>query len=102
MMDLSERHAASVREIIRRHLPNARVKLVGSRARGRAKPYSDIDLLFIEPGKLDPVVRARLRLAFEESDLPFKVDILEQASLAPELREQILADAIDLMMPASG
>ncbi len=100
-MDLSDRHAASVRDIIRRHLPSARVKLVGSRARGRAKPYSDIDLLFIEPDKLDPVVRARLRLAFEESDLPFKVDLLECSSLAPELREQFLADALDLMPPTS-
>lgn len=98
-MILAERHVESIRGILRTHLPDARVFLVGSRARGTAKPFSDVDLLIEDPPALEPIVRARLRVAFEESNLPYKVDLLEWSSVSPPLRAQLLECAEPLSLP---
>jgi uncharacterized protein len=72
---------ALVRRLIDRVLPGARVAVFGSRATGRARPFSDLDLLVMEPRHLTWTQRADLRDAFEASDLPFKVDVVELDSL---------------------
>jgi predicted nucleotidyltransferase len=79
-------------------LPDARVLLIGSRARGGAKPFSDVDLLFTCPPSIDPVTRARLHAAFEDSNLPYNVDLLEWDALAPSFRERLLEGA-EILMP---
>ena len=50
-----------------------RVDLFGSRARGTARPNSDIDLVL--HGPVDQATLDRLWTLFWESSLPFKVDI---------------------------
>ena len=62
-------------------MPGARVAVFGSRATGRARPFSDLELLFIQPRRLTWAQRADLRDAFESSSLPFKVDMVEADSL---------------------
>jgi len=54
----------------------ARVYVFGSRARGDAKYFSDLDLL-IEPSvALDPQLLSEIRSKLEESNLPIKVDLV--------------------------
>ncbi|MCX8097526.1 MAG: nucleotidyltransferase domain-containing protein, partial [Casimicrobiaceae bacterium] len=51
---LSPNELAEVRAILAAHLPpGARVAVFGSRASGRARPFSDLDLLIEEPAQLD-------------------------------------------------
>lgn len=50
-----------------------RVGVFGSRATGRARPNSDIDLVVY--GNVDPELEARLWTLFEDSDLAVEVDI---------------------------
>lgn len=50
-----------------RHVPNREIRVMGSRAEGRSKPFSDLDLRALE----------QLRDAFDDSNLPFAVDIIE-------------------------
>jgi uncharacterized protein len=64
----------------------------GSRATGRARPYSDLDILISSPAPLDWRARADLRDAFEASNLPFRVDVVEEARLAPSLAPRVLAE----------
>lgn len=73
---------ALVREIVQRVVPGATFGVFGSRATGRARPYSDLDLLITEPKRLSWRQRVELRDAFETSDLPFCVDVVEGATLA--------------------
>ncbi len=57
-------------------LPERRVWAFGSRATGvRLKKHSDLDLAV--EGKLTWEERAKLSEAFDESLLPFKVDVVE-------------------------
>lgn len=69
------------------------VKVYGSRATGRARPGSDLDLVVFPPApqtELD-----ELRLAFEESFLPIAVDVVAWDDIAsPRMREEIERDAL--------
>jgi type I restriction enzyme S subunit len=75
-----------VRDILKAHVPGYEVWAFGSRVRGRAKPYSDLDLAVISSEPLSLAVCAALGEAFEESDLPWKVDVLDWASTSAEFR----------------
>jgi predicted nucleotidyltransferase len=90
VVDLGVRETAIVRAILKVHLPgSAVVNVVGSRATGRAKPYSDIDLLVDVGRPLSPDEDRALRFAFEDSDLPYKVDIVDRHSISQEFRNAI-------------
>jgi len=68
----------------------------GSRATGRARRYSDLDLA-IDAGRpltLDEV--ARLAEAFRDSDLPYRVDLVDWQSIGDRFRQTIAADRLQL------
>jgi len=73
-------------DIIQEHAPDCRVLAFGSRQNGTAKNYSDLDLAFVGKDKLGLARRFQLENAFSESDLPFRVDVLDYNALSPEFR----------------
>lgn len=90
---------AIVREILDRSVPEYRVWAFGSRVTGRPSHYSDLDLALegeapLPDGRLDA-----LREAFRESPLPWKVDILDLASVDEAFRHRIEASRICLRDP---
>lgn len=87
---------ALVRRIVDAVLPGARVSVFGSRATGRARPHSDLDLLLHEPQQLTLAQRAELRDAFEASTLPFRVDLVAAGELAAGYRARVLGEAVAL------
>lgn len=93
---LSERQARTLRGIVDRVLPGAEVWVFGSRATGRARPFSDVDLLITRPVTLSWAERAELSDAFEASDLPFRVDVVDAAGLAPGMAERVAAERVAL------
>lgn len=95
-VDLSDEQLRIVRGIVRAVLPDARVLVFGSRATGRARPFSDLDLLFERPPRLELGQRAALHELFEASVLPFRVDLVEADGLAAGLRERVRAEAKSL------
>ncbi|MBP1774788.1 MAG: putative nucleotidyltransferase [candidate division NC10 bacterium] len=76
MLDIEPRHLAEVRRILKLHAGGLEVRAFGSRVRGGAKPYSDLDLAVMTTDPLPIQVKVRLESALAESDLPFKVDVL--------------------------
>jgi predicted nucleotidyltransferase len=81
-----------VRAILGKYIPTCEVGAFGARVRTGAKPFSDIDLAIISPAGLPIRQLALLSSAFEESDLPVKVDVIEWHSLNPEFRKRISED----------
>lgn len=77
-----------------RHEQRGRVVLFGSRARNDARRSSDIDLAIDALQPLPPHELAQLREAFEESRIPFRVDLVDYASAHPQLRAAIDAEGI--------
>ena len=95
-MDLKPEHLKNVWEILARHLPGREVQLFGSRANGTAKPHSDIDLVIMGDESLPVTTMRILRDAFDDSDLPFQVDLVEWAGTSEEFRKVIAMTAIPL------
>lgn len=90
---------AIVREILHRHLPNGvAVFVFGSRAGRTPKRFSDLDLCLEGSGPLPLATMARLAEDFDESLLPWKVDLVDRASVSPQFGRII--DATKLPLPA--
>ena len=96
MLDLNEAHLEIVRAILARRLPGVEARVFGSRARGDARPMSDLDILLLQPNPLDALARANLRDDFSESDLPFRVDIVDAATTDPDFLRSIEAESLPL------
>lgn len=78
-----------VRAILARHVPDREVRAFGSRVAGPAKKFSDLDLAVMGETPVLSSVLADLEEDFRESDLPFKVDVVEWASTKESFRKII-------------
>ncbi len=83
-----------VRAILQRKLPRHTVWAFGSRVRGNHKPYSDLDLAVIGQTALTIEQLAALSEAFSDSDLPWKVDLVDWANTTEAFRKIIEAEKI--------
>ena len=75
--------------ILEAHVPELEVWAFGSRVTGRPRRTSDLDLVLVTETPLPPARMADLRDAFSESDLPFKVDLVDWAATKENFREII-------------
>ena len=73
-------------------LPDAHIYLFGSRARGDASIYSDIDIAIEGDASLAQKL-AQIRFTIEESQIPQKVDLVD-LSCAPYLKSIIQKEGI--------
>ena len=96
MIDLAPQQLATVKAILRRQLPDREVWVFGSRATGTAKEYSDLDLAVIGDIPLDLGQLALLENDFDESELPFKVDVVDWATASEPFRQIIRKTAVVL------
>lgn len=83
-----------VRGILQAHVPQYEVWAFGSRAKWTAKPYSDLDLAVITHQPLSLAVSAALSDAFAESDLPWRVDVVDWATTRETFRKIMERDRV--------
>lgn len=83
-----------VRGILQAHVPQYEVWAFGSRAKWQAKPHSDLDLAVITDQPLSLEVSAALSDAFAESDLPWRVDVVDWATTSEAFRRIIQRDRV--------
>jgi uncharacterized protein len=89
MIDVVEHHLETVKRILAHYASDCEVLAFGSRVTGGARPYSDLDLAIVGNGKLTRNEKVLLREAFEESDLPFRVDVVDYNAVSEAFREII-------------
>lgn len=76
---------------------NIRVFAFGSRATGKHRPSSDVDLALDNNGiKLDPIFLEELRSYFEMLRIPQEVDIVDLNAISNEFRKLIEDDLIEV------
>ena len=76
-LQLSPEHLKMVREVLAHWLPDAQVLAFGSRVTGAARKFSDLDLAIVSSTPLDWRLLGKVRDAFEDSDLPICVDVID-------------------------
>ncbi|MEO7248126.1 MAG: nucleotidyltransferase domain-containing protein [Novosphingobium sp.] len=95
-LHMAPEELAIVRGILSRILPPGyRTYAFGSRATGvRLKPWSDLDLVIEGPAPLTFALSGQLREAFDESLLPWKVDIVDRATVSESFGRIVDADRV--------
>lgn len=83
ILSLAARHGAS------------KVRLFGSRAQGRARPDSDVDLLVSLAEDRSLLDHVALQQDLEDL-LGFRVDVVSDRALHPAIRDKVLAEAVPL------
>jgi predicted nucleotidyltransferase len=97
VIDLPQADMAIVWGILRTHLPpGTRAWVFGSRATASARRYSDLDLAIGGGEPLSPDVMGDIAEALSESDLPYKVDVIDLRAVDPAFRALIEPDMIVL------
>ena len=77
MIDLNPHHLRTVEHILAEHVPDREVRAFGSRVDWTANEYSDLDLAVCGSSPLSLETLYDLKEAFEESNLPIRVDVLD-------------------------
>ena len=97
-IQISEEHLKKIKTILRHYFPTSQIWLFGSRVTGNAKKYSDLDVL-IKTTEHTHATSAFIELkhAFDNSDLPFQIDIVDWDKASTEFREMVLKEAIILI-----
>ena len=90
MLNLSDAQLSLLRHLLHHHVPDVKVWAFGSRVKGTAKAWSDLDLALIAEQVLPPQQLFKLQDALEESDLPFKVDLVDWHDISAEFQQLIL------------
>jgi predicted nucleotidyltransferase len=85
-----------VQSILNTWLPTREVRMFGSRARGKPKPYSDLDLVIMGDTPLPLSTLSQLQDAFANSDLPWRVDVVDWASTSPEFQSHIADHSVHI------
>ncbi|MDR3212367.1 MAG: restriction endonuclease subunit S [Azoarcus sp.] len=93
-IDIRPDHWRIVHAILQKHVPQYAVWAFGSRAKWTAKEYSDLDLAIMTDKPLPLSVSADLSDDFSESDLPWKVDIVDWATTSEAFRKVIERDKV--------
>ena len=95
-IDITAEQRETVLALLQRHLPNTTAWVYGSRAKWTSRPQSDLDMVvFATPEQNSRV--SDLREAFEESNLPFRVDLFVWDEVPEQFREQIEAEHVVLV-----
>lgn len=80
-LDLESRYVDFIKSTVRSELKNAEIFVFGSRVQGKAKPYSDVDIALKSAEEIPFEKILMLKLKFEESTFPYKVDIVDLNTL---------------------
>ena len=98
-LDLNPAYLKKVEHILSEQVPECEVRAFGSRVKGTARKYSDLDLALIGPERLGLRRLIRLSVALEQADLPIGVDVLDWHSIPESFRRGIERDYVVLLRP---
>jgi type I restriction enzyme S subunit len=85
-IDLEPRHLKKIRSIFAGHLPYKKVWAYGSRVKRTASNTSDLDCVVF--GATDSEI-ANAREAFDESDIPFEIQLLNWDTIPDDFKKNI-------------
>lgn len=92
-IDITTEQRKTILALLARHLPNTSVWVYGSRVKWTSSPKSDLDLVVFARSEQTGRV-STLREAFEESNLPFRVDLFVWDDVPEQFRKQIEAERV--------
>src|SRR3990167_6763673 len=98
MINLDNDTLNLLRKILKKYIPHYPVWLFGSRATHHIKPHSDIDLAVITQTPIDIGTISELASALSDSDLPYKVDVVDWSTIDDSFKK-IIEKQHDIIQP---
>ena len=92
-IDITADQRKTLLALLKRHLPNTTAWVYGSRVKWTSRLQSDLDLVVFTTPEQNRRV-SDLREAFEESNLPFRVDLFVWDTVPEQFRKQIEAEHV--------
>lgn len=98
MFGLEERHLNFIKETLKKYVPSpdAKFYIFGSRARGKYREYSDVDIAIDSPD-LTSEIKTKLEFEFENSTFPYEVDIVDLNTIKENFKTLIQDDLVLLI-----
>jgi predicted nucleotidyltransferase len=94
---LTASELALIKGILKEQLgPGMKVIAFGSRVRGTWRKSSDLDLAIVTKIPLEMSIRSKLEFGFSESDLPFRVDVVDMSTVEPAFAAVIEREGVVL------
>ena len=94
---LDKKTVTTIKNIIYSHVDPKKTKIFifGSWARGTGRKFSDIDI-GLDGQTINSQILSNLEIAFEESDLPYTVDVVSFSHVSQNFKEVALQHVISL------
>ena len=87
-----DKYVEQIRKMILDYFKNENVMIVffGSREENKADEGSDVDIGIKGKAKIDPIIISKIKTLFEESNIPYHVDIVDLTNADQTFVENIL------------
>lgn len=95
MIDLEQKYIDFIKHTVASNLCEYKLYVFGSRVKGVSKQYSDIDIA-IESKELTPQIKSHLEFIFEDSTIPYKIDIIDLNNITEKFKSLIEPDLVEL------
>ena len=92
--NFTELYKAIIVPIIVKHLPDAKIILYGSRARGDFRQGSDVDVALDMGHTIDTLVMSKILGDLEESKLPISFDVVDFFRVSEDMQKEIVKDGV--------
>lgn len=92
--NLTEKYKHIIVPIIRKYVPDVKIILYGSRARGDAGEGSDVDIALDAGYAIDNLIMSEIRGDLEESKLPICFDLVDFKKVSQDMQKEIVKDGI--------
>ncbi len=93
---IGKEYLSAVKEVVITFLKDEKVKIIlfGSRARGNNQRCSDVDIGIIPAGKFHEERITLLKEKIENTNIPYKVEIVNLSEVSEEFKREAMKDAI--------
>lgn len=91
MIDLENKYLEFIKNTVNANLSNCKIYIFGSRVKGSAKKYSDIDIA-LESEDINEKTLQRIKNEFENSSLPYEVDVIDINNISETFKNHIIND----------
>ncbi|NLK63365.1 MAG: nucleotidyltransferase domain-containing protein [Fusobacteria bacterium] len=89
MINAKEEELKYIVDTINKYISNCEIRVFGSRIKGNSKKYSDIDLAIVTEKKIEWCIIGKIKDEFAESELPYRVDVLDWNGIDENFRKII-------------
>lgn len=100
-INIESSHLQIIKNILCQQIPNTEVWAFGSRVKYTNNYLSDLDLAIVNNPDISISTIAKIKDAFEESDLPFTVDIINYNNVPAHIQEEIKSCYVKLIDPST-